>query len=91
MDDRAKTITVAQRASFVPIVLFSSTANIVHQLRAELAQPLPYRFYLKKPTITDTDCCSAAAFPSYVSPLTTTVYTHPSDEEMRNRLLSPRC
>ncbi len=47
--------------------------------------------YLKKPNVTDTDCCSAAAFPSYVSPLTTTVYTHPSDEEMRNRLRSLRC
>ena len=37
------------------------------------------------------DLFLAQRFARHVSPLTTTVYTHPSDEEMRDRLRGLRC
>jgi hypothetical protein len=37
------------------------------------------------------DLFLAQRFARHVSPLTTTVYTHPSDEEMRDRLRGLGC
>ncbi len=37
------------------------------------------------------DLFLAQRFARHVSPLTTTVYTHPSDEEMRERVRGLRC
>ena len=74
---------------------FSASEADEWQQRAGFDQLYPFHC-LRHSAVTNVyratrDLFLAQRFARHVSPLTTTVYTHPSDEEMRRRLQSLNC